>query len=182
MYFRLFSDQIYSLKILLAMPNNPKPGEMPDAPKEVPDPGKIPEITPVVPPEAATTAVNYKTIKVKSTAFEENGLIPSKYTCEGENINPPLDLEQIPAEAKSLVLIVDDPDAPKKTWVHWIVWNIPVTHHIKENDVHGTEGINDRRQHQYSGPCPPSGTHRCVKQFTGSAGVCRQGTVGKSDE
>ena len=110
--------------------------------------------------ETATTAVNYKNIKVKSTAFEENGLIPSKYTCDGENINPPLDLEHVPMEAKSLVLIVDDPDAPNKTWVHWIVWNIPVTHHIKENDVHGTEGINDGRQHKYIGPCPPSGTHR----------------------
>jgi len=87
-------------------------------------------------------------------------MIPATYTCEGENISPPLELAQIPTEAKSLVLIVDDPDAPGKTWVHWLVWNLPVTHHIKENEVHGTEGINDGQKHHYIRPCPPSGTHR----------------------
>ena len=110
--------------------------------------------------EVATTAVNYKKLKVTRTAFAENGMIPAKYTCDGININPPLDIEQIPADAKCLVLIVDDPDAPAKTWVHWIIWNIPVTHHIKENEVHGVQGINDNRHRHYDGPCPPSGTHR----------------------
>jgi Raf kinase inhibitor-like YbhB/YbcL family protein len=108
----------------------------------------------------ATRAIDFKQIKVSSTSFINEGLIPTKYTCEGENINPPLDLKDIPEEAKSLVLIVDDPDAPISTWVHWIVWNIPITHHIKENEIHGVEGLNDFQQHHYGGPCPPSGTHR----------------------
>lgn len=110
--------------------------------------------------EEATKAIDYKSLKVSSSAFGDNAMIPAPYTCDGINISPPLDIEHIPEEAKSLVLIVDDPDAPSKTWVHWIVWNIPVTHHIKENEVHGVEGINDFNKHSYGGPCPPSGTHR----------------------
>lgn len=105
-------------------------------------------------------AIDYKQIKVSSTAFKSDEMIPVKYTCDGDNINPPLNIEHIPEETKCLVLIVDDPDAPVGTWVHWIVWNIPVTHHIKENEIHGVQGINDFQQHHYGGPCPPSGTHR----------------------
>ena len=108
----------------------------------------------------ATAAVDYKQLKVSSTAFLHEGMIPFKFTCDGKNFNPPLDIEHIPEETKSLVLIVDDPDAPVGTWVHWLVWNIPVTHHIKENEVHGKEGMNDFQQLHYGGPCPPSGTHR----------------------
>ncbi len=111
-------------------------------------------------PVEAEKSVNYKLLKVSSGAFENEGMIPAKYTCDGENINPPLDIEHIPEEAQCLVLIVDDPDAPSGVWTHWIVWNIPVTHHIKENHVHGTEGLNDFKQTRYGGPCPPSGTHR----------------------
>lgn len=106
-----------------------------------------------------TRAVDYKQLKVSSTAFQNEGMIPLKYTCDGTNINPPLDVEHIPEEAKCLALIVDDPDAPVGTWVHWVVWNIPVTHHIKENEIYGIEGLNDFQQHHYGGPCPPSGTH-----------------------
>jgi Raf kinase inhibitor-like YbhB/YbcL family protein len=105
-------------------------------------------------------AINYKEMDITSTVFQAGGMIPAKYTCDGENINPSLDIENIPAETKSLALIADDPDAPVATWVHWVVWNIPVTHHIKENKIHGMEGINDFQQHHYGGPCPPSGTHR----------------------
>lgn len=108
----------------------------------------------------ATRAIDYKPLKVSSTAFENDGMIPVEYTCDGSNINPPLDIDHIPEEAKCLVLIVDDPDAPVGTWVHWVVWNIPVTHHIKEDQVHGIEGMNDFQQPAYCGPCPPSGTHR----------------------
>jgi Raf kinase inhibitor-like YbhB/YbcL family protein len=108
----------------------------------------------------ATRAIDYKQIKVSSNAFAHESMIPIKYTCDGENINPSLDLKDIPEEAKCLVLIVDDPDAPINTWVHWLVWNIPVTHHIKENEIHGVQGLNDFQQHRYGGPCPPSGTHR----------------------
>jgi Raf kinase inhibitor-like YbhB/YbcL family protein len=108
----------------------------------------------------ATRAVDYRHLKVSSTAFKNEEMIPSKYTCDGNNVNPPLDIEHIPEEAKCLVLIVDDPDASAGTWVHWVVWNIPVTHRIKENEAHGTQGINDFQQNHYGGPCPPSGTHR----------------------
>jgi Raf kinase inhibitor-like YbhB/YbcL family protein len=108
----------------------------------------------------ATMAVDYKHLKVSSTAFQYEEFIPVKYTCDGKNISPPLDIENIPGEAKCLVLIVDDPDAPVATWVHWLVWNIPITHHMNENEVHGAEGLNDFQQQHYGGPCPPSGTHR----------------------
>lgn len=109
--------------------------------------------------EDVTTAVYYKDLKVTSGAFENNGPITSKYTCDGANINPPLNIEGVPPEAKCLALIVDDPDAPGGTFVHWLVWNIPVTHHIKENEIHGVQGLNDYKKNQYKGPCPPSGVH-----------------------
>jgi Raf kinase inhibitor-like YbhB/YbcL family protein len=105
-------------------------------------------------------AVDYALLEVTSTAFTEGGFIPQEYTCDAENINPPMDIENIPVEAKCLVLVVDDPDAPRGDWVHWLVWNIPVTHHISENQVNGIEGLNNFKQQRYGGPCPPSGTHR----------------------
>jgi Raf kinase inhibitor-like YbhB/YbcL family protein len=110
--------------------------------------------------DEANKAVDYKLMHISSTSFDPNGLIPVKYTCDGENISPPLDINNIPEEAISLAIMADDPDAPVGTWVHWIVWNIPVTHHIRENEIHGTEGINDFQLHHYCGPCPPGGTHR----------------------
>ena len=102
-------------------------------------------------------------MKIESTAFKNNELIPSKYTCDGENVNPPLMIDDVPTGAKSLVLIVDDPDAPAGTWVHWTVWNInPEIKEIPENSVprNGVEGITDFGKPGYGGPCPPSGTHR----------------------
>jgi len=101
-----------------------------------------------------------KDLSVSSPAFENNKLIPAKYTCDGDDVNPSLTIEGAPTETKSLVLIVDDPDASTGTWDHWIVWNIPPTGKIAENTVPGTEGINTGRQHSYGGPCPPGGTHR----------------------
>ncbi len=101
-----------------------------------------------------------KELTVTSPAFENNKLIPSKYTCDGDDVNPTLVIKEIPEETKSLVLIVADPDAPMGTWDHWIVWNIPPTDKIEEDTVPGTEGLNDFRKHSYGGPCPPSGTHR----------------------
>lgn len=105
-------------------------------------------------------ADDYLLLEISSDAFQKNGIIPLEYTCDGKNISPPLDIKHIPEGAKSLALIVDDPDAPIGTWVHWVVWNIPLTHHLIENKVPGTEGLNDFQQFHYSGPCPPSGTHR----------------------
>ncbi|HVM86977.1 MAG TPA: YbhB/YbcL family Raf kinase inhibitor-like protein [Puia sp.] len=103
---------------------------------------------------------NYKILKVSSSAFNNNHVIPGKYTCDGENVNPPLSIEQIPANAKSLAIVVDDPDAPAGTWVHWLMWNIPLTYHIKENEASGIQGMNDFSRQNYGGPCPPNGTHR----------------------
>jgi Raf kinase inhibitor-like YbhB/YbcL family protein len=102
-----------------------------------------------------------KKLSVKSPAFENNNFIPAKYTCDGDDVNPPLTIEGISEGTKTLALIVDDPDAPMGTWDHWIVWNIPATtSKIEENTVPGTEGMNDFRRRSYGGPCPPSGTHR----------------------
>jgi Raf kinase inhibitor-like YbhB/YbcL family protein len=105
------------------------------------------------------------TLTVSSPVFKNNGTVPSKYTCDGVNVNPPLFIEHVPAGAKSLALIVDDPDAPAGVWVHWVLWNIhPETKEIRENSVPkgAQQGMNDFRKQPYSGPCPPSGTHRYV--------------------
>ena len=97
---------------------------------------------------------------ITSPVFDNNGFVPSKYTCDGDDVNPPLRIEGIPKETESLVLMVDDPDAPMGTWDHWIVWNISPIEKINENSIPGTEGLNDFNKHSYGGPCPPSGTHR----------------------
>ena len=100
-------------------------------------------------------------MKISSPAFTHNRMIPAKYTCQGENINPPLVIETIPPSAQSLALIVDDPDAPSGDWVHWVVYNItPTTTTISENSIPGQQGYNDSSQENYDGPCPPQGTHR----------------------
>ncbi len=102
-----------------------------------------------------------KELTIKSPEFQPNSLIPKKYSCDGEDINPPITLEGTPKETKSLVLIIDDPDAPSGTYDHWVVWNIPPsTTKIAEHSVPGTEGLNSSMQLGYTGPCPPSGTHR----------------------
>ncbi len=102
-------------------------------------------------------------MKIESTAFKNNKLIPKVYTCDGENINPPLIINDVPENAKSLVLIVDDPDAAAGTYIHWTVWNIdPKVTGIPENSVPtgAVEGVTDAGRPGYVGPCPPSGTHR----------------------
>ncbi len=102
-------------------------------------------------------------MKISSTAFENNSSIPAKYTCDGMDITPPLKFETVPASAKSLALIVDDPDAPHGTWVHWVVWNIdPETAEIKEDSVPSgaSQVLTAFKRNDYGGPCPPSGTHR----------------------
>ena len=102
-------------------------------------------------------------MSISSAAFDHEGDIPAKYTCDADNINPELVFAGIPSDAVSLVLIVDDPDAPGGTWVHWTVWNIdPGTDSIAENSVPAgsVEGNTDFGVPGYGGPCPPSGTHR----------------------
>jgi len=101
-------------------------------------------------------------MKIASSAFENKQMIPQKYTCDGENINPPLQITEVPSNTQSLVLIVDDPDAPSGDWVHWLVWNInPETKLITENESPqgAIQGTNDFGKQNYGGPCPPSGIH-----------------------
>jgi Raf kinase inhibitor-like YbhB/YbcL family protein len=111
----------------------------------------------------ASFAAGGAKMKVTSSAFQEGGNIPSKFTCDGADVNPALRFEGAPAEAKSLVLIVDDPDAPVGLFTHWLVWNIdPKTSEIAESSAPGgaVQGTNDFPKKGYGGPCPPSGTHR----------------------
>lgn len=101
-------------------------------------------------------------MKLSSSAFQPNQNIPAKYTCDGQDINPPLTIAAVPAGTKSLALIVDDPDAPGGDWVHWLVWNIkPETAAIAENSVPtgASQGTTDFGRVGWGGPCPPSGTH-----------------------
>ncbi len=103
------------------------------------------------------------TMQLTSPAFEHNQPIPPLYTCDGENISPPLRIESVPEQAKSLALIVDDPDAPGRTFVHWTLWNIaPETPAFESNSVPHTavQGQNDFGTNRWGGPCPPSKTHR----------------------
>jgi len=100
------------------------------------------------------------TMKISSPAFENNALIPIKFTCQGQDINPELLIEGVPSGAKSLALIMDDPDAPMGTWVHWVVYNIKPVSRIEENSIPGKQCINNFGRESYGGPCPPSGTHR----------------------
>lgn len=109
--------------------------------------------------------VTTTTLSLSSSAFQPNGPIPAKYTCDGENMSPPISIAGVPKNAQSLTLIVHDPDAPRGNWDHWIVWNIkPNTTTIEEGTVPdgAVEGTNDFKQQAYGGPCPPSGTHRYV--------------------
>ena len=108
------------------------------------------------------------TMKITSSAFANNGMIPSKYTCDGEDISPPLQWDGIPDGTKSIALICDDPDAPMGTFVHWVLYNLPAqTKELTENVPTDKELSNGARQGTtdfsrvgYGGPCPPSGTHR----------------------
>ncbi len=105
-----------------------------------------------------------KTMKIASPNFENNADIPPKYTCDGKNVSPALEFSDIPAEAKSLALVMDDPDAPAAGgFVHWVIFNIdPTLRSIEENSPpeNSVEGTNSAGRTGYTGPCPPTGTHR----------------------
>jgi Raf kinase inhibitor-like YbhB/YbcL family protein len=114
---------------------------------------------------------------LSSPAFQQNGHIPSKYTCEGEDVSPPLVWKGVPDGAKGLVLIIDDPDAPdpkapKMVWVHWVVYNIPPDAESLPENAGKTRlpqgavlGLNDFKKTEYGGPCPPIGRHRYVHKL-----------------
>ena len=107
-------------------------------------------------------------LTLSSSAFAHQGAIPLRYTCDGEDVSPPLAWNGVPVTAKSLALIVDDPDAPdprapQRTWVHWVLYNLPTT--LKElgegaRVETAMDGLNDWRAIGYRGPCPPVGRHR----------------------
>ncbi len=107
-------------------------------------------------------------IKVTSSVFPEGGMIPQQYTCDGANLSPPLSLSGLPAGTASLALLVEDPDAPRGTFTHWVAFNLPpVLHEVPERagaerliQGGGLQGKNDFGKPGYGGPCPPSGTHR----------------------
>lgn len=100
-----------------------------------------------------------KELKVSSISFEHEGRIPKQFTCEGENINPHIRIDEIPETAECLAIIVDDPDAPDGTFTHWMAWNIPPRAKIMENSFpeEGEQGRNDFGKQNYMGPCPPEG-------------------------
>jgi hypothetical protein len=107
-------------------------------------------------------------MELSSTAFKNGTPIPAQYTCDGPNISPPLQWSGVPDKTQALALLVDDPDAPKGNWVHWILFNIPPRATALPENIRKTrtipngarQGINDFRETGYGGPCPPGGTHR----------------------
>lgn len=104
-----------------------------------------------------------KTMNLQSPVFQNQASIPALYTCDDQDINPPLQISGVPSDAKSLALVVDDPDAPIGDWVHWLLWNMdPATTEILENSVPSgaVQGLTDFGNNEWGGPCPPSGTHR----------------------
>ena len=110
----------------------------------------------------ASFAAGGAKMKITSSAFQESANIPRQFTCDGSDTSPPLQIADIPSGAKSLALIVDDPDAPNGLFTHWMVWNIPPqAGAIAEGSTpKGVQGTNDFGKSGYGGPCPPSGAHR----------------------
>ena len=102
-------------------------------------------------------------MKLSSPAFGNLDKIPEKFTCDGENISPPLEISDVPEGAQSLALVLEDPDAPRGTFVHWVVFNIdPMTTRVMQGEAPAdtVESVTSTGKRGYFGPCPPSGTHR----------------------
>jgi len=108
--------------------------------------------------------LNVQTMKITSQAFDDGGAIPSKYTCDGENINPPLEIASVPEGTKSIAFIMEDPDAPLGIWVHWVKWNIPPETKIieKGKEPPGVSGKGTSGNLSYEGPCPPNDVHHYI--------------------
>ncbi|MCA9874764.1 MAG: YbhB/YbcL family Raf kinase inhibitor-like protein [Anaerolineales bacterium] len=116
-------------------------------------------------PTPSAEVSSLTSVSLTSPTFADGEAIPPKYTCDGEDISPPLSWQGVPEEAASLVLIMDDPDAPGGTWVHWVLYNIPpALSSLPENAAAGAvafgQGYNSWQRPGFGGPCPPSGTHR----------------------
>jgi hypothetical protein len=97
---------------------------------------------------------------ISSPSFSEGADIPVKFSCKGENISPAIKIGSLPQEARSLAVIVEDPDAPRGIFDHWVIWNLQPLDTIAENSKDGVKGNNGKGETGYTGPCPPSGTHR----------------------
>jgi len=124
-------------------------------------------------------------MKITSPAFKNNGPIPLKYTCDGENINPALEINDVPQNAESLALIMEDPDATIGTWVHWTIFNIlPEIVLIAENSVpeKATQGLTGFGKPGYGGPCPPTGTHRYFFKLYALDSVLNLGLSAKKED
>ncbi len=127
-----------------------------------------PEPESITPDKIPEGGVTMPILTVTSPAFQEGAMIPRKYTCDGDNVSPPLQWGAVPPEAKSLALISDDPDAPVGIWVHWVLFNLPPAETGLPENVPpdralkngAAQGTNDFRKPGYGGPCPPGGTHR----------------------
>lgn len=114
-------------------------------------------------PQTKDQSVKNSTLKLTSPAFDNGNMIPVNYTCQGQNINPPLEISGVPPQTKSLVLVMDDPDSSLKSWTHWIVYSIPPeTNLVQAGVAPGVQGVNSWSEAGYGGPCPPSGQHRYV--------------------
>jgi hypothetical protein len=95
-------------------------------------------------------------LRISSPAFSDNQTIPAKYTCDGQNVAPPLEWNGVPKEAKSVAIICDDPDAPSGTFTHWLLYDVPAsTHRLPERPTTGTSGVNSFGKSGFGGPCPP---------------------------
>lgn len=102
-------------------------------------------------------------MRIRSPEFEQGGVIPAEFTCDGANVRPPLAIENLPDGAASVAIIMDDPDAPTGTWVHWTVWNLPAAEGPVPGDILPAGAVEGRTSFGgdgYGGPCPPSGRHR----------------------
>lgn len=106
-----------------------------------------------------------KTVTVSSGSFEPNQQIPRKHTCQGENSSPHLNVSNLPGDARAFAIVMDDPDAPRGTFTHWLAWNVPadradLPENVDLSELGADEGKNDFNETGYGGPCPPSGRHR----------------------
>jgi hypothetical protein len=130
--------------------------------------GSVQPAQELAPASPAPASAGGATMKLTSPAFTEGAMIPAKYTCDGQDISPPLAWADVPGGARSLALICDDPDAPVGTWVHWVAFNLPpagaglseAVPAEKTLQTGGVQGTNSWRRIGYGGPCPPGGTHR----------------------
>jgi len=124
-------------------------------------------------------------MRLTSPAFKDNAEIPARYTCDGDNINPELVIENVPSGTKSLALLMEDPDAPNGLWVHWIVWNIRPNMGVLVERAEPRESVigkNSWGHNRYGGPCPPSGTHRYMfKLFALDTTIGLAGTASKGE-